>query len=133
PAAPTVTETDIQKSVGTKGQHAAVVIRKRLRDGEEYAVECRRGGIGIDGIRKESRDHSVSIGVRVVHIKPAVRGIVGIKRHAEEALFTTCRNLAHEVHKLAGEQRPVSDDSNRAALLDDEQPSSVSRRTRQED
>ncbi len=83
-AAAAVAEPDVQEPVGPEGEHAAVVVRERLRDREE---DARRRRLGDVGIRRAAilGDDGVARGVRIVHEEATCRHVLRLEGETEEA------------------------------------------------
>src|SRR5262249_57430917 len=87
-SAATVAETDVEKTVLAECQAAAVVIRKRLVDGEQNVLGAGIGEVRICGRCRESGDHRLQLAsdiARVVHEKAAVLSRNLMKRQPHQA------------------------------------------------
>ena len=117
----TVAQRHIEHAVGPECQHAAVVIGKRLGLREQH---LRRRGIGAVGIGRDPvlSDHRGAPQFRVVDEEASVRGVVRVKRQAQQpALVGAGVDDAGEVQERVRDELAVDDDANAAFLLDDEE------------
>ena len=102
-----VAEADVQKTVGTEHEIAAVVVRERLRDerrarGAAPAQIEAGARIGDEWIGRspEPRDHRVAGRIREVDEEAAARRIIGREDEAQQALFAARHNRRGEVQKI---------------------------------
>jgi hypothetical protein len=117
-AAAAVAEADVELAVGAEGDVAAVVVGEGLADGED--LEGRRG-VGRAGVGGAVLDDvRVAAGVGVVDEEAAVRGVVGVEGHAQQALLVAGRHEGVDVEEVTG-ARAVLDDGDAAALFGHEE------------
>jgi hypothetical protein len=120
-----VAESDVEISVGTEREVAAVVIRERLRDDPacafELQVEARRR-IRDERIRRpqESRDDGVAIRIREVDEEAAARRVIGREDETEQTALAAARDSAGQIEEIGCERRAAANDTNTAGLLNDE-------------
>src|SRR5271169_1353429 len=79
--------------------------------------------IGTSGWNGKFRDNRLELGAdrsRVVHEESAVCAEAGMKRHPQKSRFAPRRDDWRNVKKRGHNHRAVLNDSNGAALLDDE-------------
>jgi hypothetical protein len=121
-----VAHPDVEISIRTECEVAAVVIRVRLPDdgwspgASPSQVEARRR-IRHDGAGRppESRDDGVARGIGEVHEQPAA-GRVGGEGEAEQAALAAAGNDGRHIEEIARQHHAAADDANVAVLLDDE-------------
>jgi len=88
-----VTHTDVEKSVGTEDDVAAIVIREWLGDESLAAgplqIEPGRrvGAERVAGLPRKTGDDGVPLQIDEVHVHTSARRVVRRKRQSEQALF----------------------------------------------
>src|SRR5262249_5998582 len=114
-----VTEADVQVTIRSEHEIAAIVIRKRLRDERRTAgaappqVESRHRVRHRGIVRSpESRDDGVTGTVGEVDEEPAARRGVRRKREPQETLLAAGDDRAGEVEKIPRQYRRAAQHSN---------------------
>ena len=123
-----VAQRHVEHAVQAKRQHAAVVIRKRLRLREQH---LRRRGVRAARVTGDAvlSDHRGAPPIGVEHEESAVRDVVGMEGQTQQpALVGTRVDDGTDVQERVRGEPAVGDDANAAFLLDHKQaPRSVSR------
>jgi hypothetical protein len=118
----TVAGRDPQKAVRSEGDVTAIVVRKRLLDGQDDCLGRRLRPIGIAFGACVLRDHRVSGEVGVVDEKPSVAGVVRVERQTEKTLLVgRISNPISDVEERCRTQAAIIGDSKSSGLLDNEQ------------
>ena len=94
----------------------------------ESRTRSLRGVRRVGGARAELGHVGVAARVRVVDEEAAVRRELRVEREAEEAALAAARDPPGDVEKRRRLQLAAADDPDAAALLDDVEPLTVSRR-----
>src|SRR5262249_51876573 len=130
-SAATVAETDVEKTVLAECQAAAVVIRKRLVDGEQNVLGAGIGEVRICGRCRESGDHRLQLAsdiARVVHEKAAVLQEHLMKGQPQPAGVAAAGEAGFSAaipKRRRGASSVALDDLNVPSLFDYEEPSPV--------
>ena len=132
-----VTDADVQESVRTEGQLAAVVVGRRLVQGQQHAFRSRIQGLPAVGAR-ELRGHRANLaadGFRVVEKHPTVDRKFRVEGHAQQSGFPLVQYACGEVDEHVGRccDRVVLKHLDAACLLDDVPARSVVRRLQHRD
>ena len=118
-----VTEPDIQVAVGAELDLTAVVVSIRLIRLQQHLFAIGISRIGIVGRDAVAGNRSIPAFVRVVNVEDAVRPVIGIECHAQEALLVGVgadpRPNLEEERVLAS---AVFENGDSAVLLHDEEP-----------
>jgi hypothetical protein len=127
-----VAEARVEHAVSAELDAATVVVGEGLRHGAEDRREGRRVrhvGVGTDRVLT---DHRGAARVRVGDVELAVRRIVGVEGHPQEAALAATVGERVDVQEGRREEGTVLDDLDPAALLDDEQSRGVTGRRAEE-
>src|SRR5256885_9399904 len=117
----------MEEAVLAEREAAAVVIGKRLIDGEKNVLSGWVGKIGIGGRRSEFGNDGLQLGCvvpRIVHKKTPVIFVIGMKRETKEAGFTARgeASATSNVQKGSCGARAIAlNNLNVTALFDDKQ------------
>ena len=138
-AAAAISRVDIQVAVpGAEAEPTAVVISLRLAVRHNRG-EARAGHIGVAGRHRVFPDviaeHGVGVGIlsRKIDVKLAVGGVVGVKRHPQQAAFAAGGDARdRQKRRRLQYARCEVENPDRAAPLHDEQPRTIARRVRDE-
>src|SRR5262249_33863173 len=78
---------NIEKPVSSKLDHSSVVVRERLRDGQQYSLRVRVGDVRVAGDMELANDRGAVAGTRVVYKESLIGPELGMERQAQDSLF----------------------------------------------
>src|SRR5262245_11236570 len=99
-ASPTISCRNVEEVIGTKLDHAAVVIREGMRNNKMDYFRARIRGVRIARHDSILRNHSCTICLSgVVHKEPAVHSVLRMKRQSEQPLFASTENAHADIEE----------------------------------
>ncbi len=101
------------------------MVGERLFNANDQGGAVGIGLVGIVGRDRPALDARVAVDVRIVDEEDAVRGVVGMEGHAEQALFATAADLVRDVEERRLRHVAVAQNQDRSALIDDEDATAV--------
>ncbi len=101
-AGTTISQPNVQVSIGAEGQHAAVVVGERLRDAQDQLLAAAISHVRI-GRDREAGHPSVAALVGVVDDEDAVLGVLRVECEPEETLLSTVGDLGVDIQERGTE------------------------------
>ena len=114
-----IAEPEPQIAVGTKGDHASVVVGGRLVDSQQFPSRVGVGRVGITRRDLVLDQPGITISIDVVDVEQAIRCVVGVERETEQALLVVEGDQRFDVEE--GQHRSFVDHPDPPGLVDHEQ------------